>query len=122
MRQGSDGPGKRGIARYALFLGPTSASGHASEGPDPDRLAVGGWSYGGILTDYTIASDHRFKAAISGAGSASAIIPASPSRISQIASSSMPTFRWNVTAIPSSFWRLNPSCVSRLSALATRRK
>ncbi len=37
---------------------------------DPDRLAVGGWSYGGILTDYTIASDRRFKAAISGAGSA----------------------------------------------------
>jgi dipeptidyl aminopeptidase/acylaminoacyl peptidase len=37
---------------------------------DRDRLAVGGWSYGGILTDYTIASDTRFKAAISGAGSA----------------------------------------------------
>jgi dipeptidyl aminopeptidase/acylaminoacyl peptidase len=37
---------------------------------DKDRLAVGGWSYGGILTDYTIASDVRFKAAISGAGSA----------------------------------------------------
>jgi dipeptidyl aminopeptidase/acylaminoacyl peptidase len=37
---------------------------------DPTRLAVGGWSYGGILTDYTIASDTRFKAAISGAGSA----------------------------------------------------
>jgi dipeptidyl aminopeptidase/acylaminoacyl peptidase len=37
---------------------------------DKDRLAVGGWSYGGILTDYLIASDRRFKAAISGAGSA----------------------------------------------------
>lgn len=37
---------------------------------DPERLAVGGWSYGGILTDYVIASDRRFKAAISGAGSA----------------------------------------------------
>jgi len=37
---------------------------------DKDRLAIGGWSYGGILTDYTIASDSRFKAAISGAGSA----------------------------------------------------
>jgi dipeptidyl aminopeptidase/acylaminoacyl peptidase len=37
---------------------------------DKDRLAVGGWSYGGILTDYSIASDSRFKAAISGAGSA----------------------------------------------------
>lgn len=38
---------------------------------DPDKLAVGGWSYGGILTDYTIASTTRFKAASSGAGSGS---------------------------------------------------
>ena len=37
---------------------------------DPTRLGIGGWSYGGILTDYTIASDNRFKAAIAGAGSA----------------------------------------------------
>jgi dipeptidyl aminopeptidase/acylaminoacyl peptidase len=35
---------------------------------DPDRLAVTGWSYGGILTDYTVASTDRFKAGISGAG------------------------------------------------------
>lgn len=34
---------------------------------DPERLGVGGWSYGGILTDYMIASDPRFKAATSGA-------------------------------------------------------
>ena len=37
---------------------------------DPDKLAVGGWSYGAILTNYVIASDTRFKAALSGAGSA----------------------------------------------------
>jgi dipeptidyl aminopeptidase/acylaminoacyl peptidase len=37
---------------------------------DPDRLGIGGWSYGGILTDYMIASDNRFKAATSGAGTA----------------------------------------------------
>jgi len=35
---------------------------------DPDKLGVGGWSYGGILTNYLIASDNRFKAATSGAG------------------------------------------------------
>lgn len=35
---------------------------------DPDKLGVAGWSYGGILTDYLIASDTRFKAASSGAG------------------------------------------------------
>ena len=37
---------------------------------DPARLGVGGWSYGGILTDYLIATDNRFKGAISGAGTA----------------------------------------------------
>ncbi len=40
---------------------------------DAKRLAVGGWSYGGLLTDYTIASDRRFKAAICGAGSGNQI-------------------------------------------------
>jgi dipeptidyl aminopeptidase/acylaminoacyl peptidase len=40
---------------------------------DPARLGIGGWSYGGILTDYTIATDARFKAAFSGAGSANQI-------------------------------------------------
>jgi dienelactone hydrolase len=37
---------------------------------DSTKLAIGGWSYGGILTNYTIAKDNRFKAAVSGAGSA----------------------------------------------------
>lgn len=35
---------------------------------DPDRLGVGGHSYGAILTNYVIASDHRFKAATSSSG------------------------------------------------------
>src|SRR5881296_3648335 len=35
---------------------------------DPDKLGVGGWSYGGISTDFIIAQTSRFKAAISGAG------------------------------------------------------
>ena len=35
---------------------------------DPGRIGVGGWSYGGILTNYMIASDKRIKAAVSGAG------------------------------------------------------
>ncbi|HEY2860873.1 MAG TPA: S9 family peptidase [Terracidiphilus sp.] len=37
---------------------------------DPNKLCVTGWSYGGILTDYMIASTNRFKCAISGAGTA----------------------------------------------------
>ncbi|MEX0644981.1 MAG: alpha/beta fold hydrolase, partial [Parvularculaceae bacterium] len=35
---------------------------------DPDKLGAAGWSYGGILTNALIASDARFKAAVSGAG------------------------------------------------------
>jgi dipeptidyl aminopeptidase/acylaminoacyl peptidase len=36
---------------------------------DAGRMGIGGWSYGGITTNYTIATTQRFKAAISGAGS-----------------------------------------------------
>ncbi|QIG80156.1 S9 family peptidase [Stakelama tenebrarum] len=35
---------------------------------DPDRIGVGGWSYGGILTNYLIAREPRIAAAVSGAG------------------------------------------------------
>ncbi len=34
---------------------------------DPERLGVGGWSYGGILTNYVITKTGRFKGAITGA-------------------------------------------------------
>lgn len=34
---------------------------------DPERIGVGGWSYGGILTNYVITQTTRFKAAASGA-------------------------------------------------------
>ncbi|HLA79059.1 MAG TPA: prolyl oligopeptidase family serine peptidase [Vicinamibacteria bacterium] len=37
---------------------------------DPERLGVGGWSYGGMLTDYIITKTNRFKAAVSGASEA----------------------------------------------------
>jgi dipeptidyl aminopeptidase/acylaminoacyl peptidase len=37
---------------------------------DGDRLGVGGWSYGGILTNYVITTTSRFKAAVSGASGA----------------------------------------------------
>jgi dipeptidyl aminopeptidase/acylaminoacyl peptidase len=40
---------------------------------DAARLGVVGWSYGGILTDYMIASDSRIRAAISGAGVANVL-------------------------------------------------
>ncbi|MGI9628201.1 MAG: prolyl oligopeptidase family serine peptidase [Longimicrobiales bacterium] len=34
---------------------------------DPDRLGVGGWSYGGILTNYVVTKTDRFEGAITGA-------------------------------------------------------
>ena len=34
---------------------------------DPDRLGVGGWSYGGYLTSWVVTQTQRFKAAIAGA-------------------------------------------------------
>lgn len=37
---------------------------------DPERLGVGGWSYGGILTNYVITQTTRFKGAVSGASEA----------------------------------------------------
>ena len=48
----------RGMMDYVIKRG----------GVDESRLGVGGWSYGGILTDCMIAADPRFKAATSGAG------------------------------------------------------
>ncbi|MGY8985561.1 MAG: S9 family peptidase [Sphingomonadales bacterium] len=37
---------------------------------DPNNLGVGGWSYGGMLTNYVITKSTRFKTAISGASEA----------------------------------------------------
>jgi len=34
---------------------------------DPEKLGVGGWSYGGIMTNYVITKSQRFKGAVSGA-------------------------------------------------------
>jgi dipeptidyl aminopeptidase/acylaminoacyl peptidase len=37
---------------------------------DPERLGIGGWSYGGCLTNYVITITDRFAGAVSGAGNA----------------------------------------------------
>jgi dipeptidyl aminopeptidase/acylaminoacyl peptidase len=34
---------------------------------DPDRLGIGGWSYGGYMAAWVVTQTHRFKASISGA-------------------------------------------------------
>jgi dipeptidyl aminopeptidase/acylaminoacyl peptidase len=40
---------------------------------DPERLGIGGWSYGGINTNFAIASDTRFAAAVSGSSASNYI-------------------------------------------------
>jgi len=35
---------------------------------DPDRLGIGGWSYGGVMTAWAVSQSTRFKAAVMGAG------------------------------------------------------
>ncbi|MGI9262806.1 MAG: alpha/beta hydrolase family protein, partial [Woeseiaceae bacterium] len=40
---------------------------------DPDQLGIGGWSYGGINTNFAIATDTRFSAAVSGASASNYI-------------------------------------------------
>jgi len=35
---------------------------------DPDRLGIGGWSYGGYMSEWAITQTNRFKAAVTGAG------------------------------------------------------
>ena len=40
---------------------------------DPKRLGIGGWSYGGINTNFAIATDTRFAAAVSGASASNYI-------------------------------------------------
>jgi dipeptidyl aminopeptidase/acylaminoacyl peptidase len=40
---------------------------------DPNQLGIGGWSYGGYMTEWAITQTHQFKAAVSGAGMANLI-------------------------------------------------
>src|ERR1700741_4381231 len=35
---------------------------------DPNRLGIGGWSYGGYMSEWAITQTNRFKAAVCGAG------------------------------------------------------
>ena len=40
----------------------------AKGGTDPNRLGIGGWSYGGEMSEWAISQSGRFKAAVAGAG------------------------------------------------------
>jgi dipeptidyl aminopeptidase/acylaminoacyl peptidase len=72
--RGSDGYGEAfydgvngawGVADADDFLGPIDDL--VAEGvADPERLAITGYSYGGFMSCYLTAQDHRFKAAVAG--------------------------------------------------------
>ena len=70
-------------ARARPSLKPTTRTGAAVTSPtswrastissrkasaDPDRLGIGGWSFGGFMTAWTVTHTDRFKAAMDGAG------------------------------------------------------
>jgi dipeptidyl aminopeptidase/acylaminoacyl peptidase len=40
---------------------------------DPERLGIGGWSYGGYMSEWAVTQTSRYKAAVSGAGMADLI-------------------------------------------------
>ena len=45
----------------------------AKEVADPEKLGIGGWSYGGYMSEWAVTQTTRFKAAVSGAGMANLI-------------------------------------------------
>ena len=67
-----DNPGSRLLVTFGFYLLHQIIYFAVARGlADSTRLGVGGWSYGGIMTNYVITkSGDRFKAAISGASEA----------------------------------------------------
>lgn len=68
---------------------------------DPDRLGVGGWSWGGYMTAWTITQTDRFKAAIMGAGLPNMV---SDNGIGDIPSANLSYFEQSVYENPEPFW------------------
>jgi dipeptidyl aminopeptidase/acylaminoacyl peptidase len=72
---------------------------------DPDRLGIGGWSYGGYTTTWAVSQTGRFKAAVAGAGTSN--------RTSAIGTTDLP--RWAQTWFaggfaenPDTYWQRSP--------------
>ena len=59
VNDGGDGPGRDIMAGIDYLI--------AQKIADPDRLGVGGSSYGGYMTTWTVTQTNRFKAAVAGA-------------------------------------------------------
>jgi dipeptidyl aminopeptidase/acylaminoacyl peptidase len=68
---------------------------------DPDRLGVGGWSWGGYMTAWTITQTTRFKAAIMGAGLPNMV---SDNGIGDIPTANLSYFEKTVYEDPEPYW------------------
>lgn len=68
---------------------------------DPDRLGVGGWSWGGYMTAWTISQTTRFKAAIVGAGLPNMV---SDNGIGDIPTANLSYFEKSVYQDPEPYW------------------
>jgi dipeptidyl aminopeptidase/acylaminoacyl peptidase len=81
---------------------------------DADRLGVGGWSWGGYMTGWTISQTTRFKAAIMGAGLPNMV---SDNGIGDIPTANLSYFEKTVYDDPEPYW--NRSAIKYLKNAAT---
>lgn len=72
---------------------------------DPDRLGIGGWSWGGYLTALAITRTDRFKAAVMGAGVSNLI---SDNSLGDIPSANLSYFRESVYHNPDPYYERSP--------------
>jgi dipeptidyl aminopeptidase/acylaminoacyl peptidase len=72
---------------------------------DPDRLGIGGWSWGGFISAWTITQTDRFKAAIVGAGLPNMV---SDNGIGDIPSANLSYFEKSPYEDPESYWSRSP--------------
>jgi dipeptidyl aminopeptidase/acylaminoacyl peptidase len=68
---------------------------------DPDRLGIGGWSWGGFMAAWTITQTDRFKAAIVGAGLPNMV---SDNGIGDIPNANLSYFEKSPYEDPEAFW------------------
>lgn len=68
---------------------------------DPDRLGIGGWSWGGYMTAWSVTQTSRFKAAVMGAGLPNMI---SDNYIGDIPSANLSYFSESAAHNPEPYW------------------
>jgi dipeptidyl aminopeptidase/acylaminoacyl peptidase len=72
---------------------------------DPDRLGIGGWSWGGYMTAWAITQTNRFKAAVVGAGVTNMV---SDNSVGDIPSANLSYFESTPYDDPEPYWSRSP--------------